>query len=52
MMKEQNTWNEWYFIQWLQVNLYGERDADSRMRKQMFFYTDGQQMYTLIGSIV
>ena len=28
MMKEQNVWNEWYFIQQLQVNLYHKRDAN------------------------
>ena len=44
MMKEQHAWNEWYFIQQLPVILYGKRDADLRMQKQMLIYTDGQQM--------
>ena len=44
MMKEQNEWNEWYFIQQLPVNLYCERDTDLQMQKQIFIYTDGQQM--------
>ena len=44
MIKEWNMWNKWYFIQQLPVNLYGKRDADPQMRKQMFTYTDGQQI--------
>ena len=44
MIKEWNMWNKWYFIQQLLVNLYGKRDADPQMRKQMFTYTDGQQI--------
>ena len=52
MMKEQNAWNKWDFIKQLLVNLYGKRDADPQMRKQMFIYTDGQKMETSIGSII
>ena len=44
MMKEQNAWNKWYFIQQLPVILYGKIDPDLHMWKQMFIYTDGQQM--------
>ena len=45
MMKERNTWNKWYFIQRLPVNLYRKSDANPwRLRKQMFIYTHGQQM--------
>ena len=33
-------------------SIYGKRDADPQMRKQMFIYTDGQQMETSIGSII
>ena len=52
MMKEQNAWHKWYLIQQLLFNLYGKRDANPQQQKQMFIYTDGQQMETLIGSIV
>ena len=52
MKKEQNSWNKWFFIQELPVILFGERDADPRMRKQIFIFADGQHMETLIGSII
>ena len=52
MMKEQNVWNKWYFFQQLPVILYGERDEDPQMQKQMFIYTDGQHMETSIASVV